>query len=77
MNRPASSTVPAQAAATTDSGEGPLPRHVCGNYGGFLPRACALVASILREKWMGRRVVRMQDRRPAHQKPAEGCFSDE
>ena len=73
MNRSDSSTVPAQAAVTTDSGDGPCP-GTCGDYGEFLSRACALVVSILREKWMGRRVVRMQDRRPAHQETCRGMI---
>jgi len=55
--------------AATSSGGMPVPRHVCANCGEFPPHACAPVITILREKWTGRRAVRIQDRQPARQEP--------
>jgi hypothetical protein len=48
--------------AAPSSGGMPVPRRVCEDCGEFLPHACAPVITILRAKWTGRRVVRIQDR---------------
>ncbi len=54
---------------TTGSGGMPVPRHLCGDCGEFLPHTCAPVITILREKWTGRRIVSIQDRQPEHRQP--------
>jgi hypothetical protein len=70
MNRSRGSTADELAAtATTGSGGTPVPPHVCGDCGEFLPHACAPVITILRERWTGRRIVNIQDRQPAEQRP--------
>ncbi len=55
--------------AATGSGGAPVPQHVCGDCGEFQPHACAPVITVLREKWTGRRIIRIQDRQPARQEP--------
>jgi hypothetical protein len=53
--------------AAASSGGTPVPRNLCRGCGEFLPHACAPDITILRERWTGRRVVRIQDRHPARQ----------
>jgi len=70
MTRPSSGTAGGSAAtAAIGSGGMPVPRHVCGDCGEFLPHACAPVITILRERSTGRRIVRIQNRQPARQQP--------
>jgi hypothetical protein len=54
---------------TTGSGGMPVPRHMCEDCGEFLPHACAPVITLLRERWTGRRILSIQDRQPAQQRP--------
>ncbi len=76
MNRP-SSTVPAQAAVTTDSGEGPCP----GTCAGIAANSCPAPvrwssASYGRSGWAtGLSACKTVGQRT--RKPAEGCSSDE
>jgi hypothetical protein len=70
MNRSYGNTADQSVAtAATGSGGMPVPRHICGGCGEFVPHACAPVIAILRERWTGRRIVRIQDRHPAQQQP--------
>jgi hypothetical protein len=70
MTRPPSGTADVLAAtAAIGSGEMPVPRHVGGDCGEFLPHACAPIITVLRERWTGRCTVRIQDRQPARQQP--------
>jgi hypothetical protein len=68
VNQPhGSATDEPAATATTGSGGMPVPRHVWADCSEFLPHTCAPVITILREKWTGRRIARIQDRQPTRQ----------
>jgi len=58
-----------EATVAIGTGGMPVPRQVCGVCGEFMPHACAPVTTILRERWTGRRIVRIEDCQPARQQP--------
>ncbi len=70
MTRPPSGMADVSAAtAAIGNGGMPVPRHVCGDCGEFLSHTCAPVITVLRERWTGRRIVRIEDRQPRRQQP--------
>jgi hypothetical protein len=69
MSRAHGDTAATRTMAAASSGGTPVPRNVWRECGEFLPHACAPVITILRERRTGRRIVRIQDRRPARHDP--------
>jgi hypothetical protein len=61
MSRAYGDTAATRTTAAASSGRTPVPQNVCRECGEFLPHACAPIITILRERWTGRRIVRIQD----------------